>query len=149
MEIILKKDVTGLGYKNDLLTVKDGYGRNYLIPRGEAIVASPSEKKQLAELKKQQAFKEDKIKNEAMVIVKALEGTELKIAVKAGTSGKVFGSVNNVMVANAIKEQKNMEIDRKKIILDESHIKEVGKYKAVVKLHKEISVEVDLDVVAE
>lgn len=149
MEIILKKDVTGLGYKNDLLTVKDGYGRNYLIPRKEAIVATLSEKKQLAELKKQQAFKEDKVRNEAMVIVKALEGVEFKVAVKAGVSGKIFGSVNNVMIANAIKEQKNMEIDRKKIILDESHIKEVGKYKAVVKLHKEISVEIDLNVVAE
>jgi large subunit ribosomal protein L9 len=149
MKIILKKDVTGLGYKNDLLIVKDGFGRNYLIPRGEAIVATESEQKQLAELKKQQAFKEDKIRNEALVIVKALEGVELKIAVKAGVSGKVFGSVNNVMIANAIKEQKNMEIDRKKIVLDESHIKEVGKYKAVIKLHKEVSVEVDLDVVAE
>lgn len=149
MEIILKKDVAGVGYKNDLLTVKDGFGRNYLIPQGLAIVATTSDKKQLAELKKQQAFKEEKIKNEALAIVKVLEGAELKIAVKAGTSGKVFGSVNNVMIATAILEQKQMEIDRKKIILDESHIKEVGKYKAVIKLHKEVSVEIDLDVVAE
>jgi large subunit ribosomal protein L9 len=149
MEIILKKDVAGVGYKNDLLTVKDGFGRNYLIPQGLAIVATESEKKQLSELKKQQAFKEEKVKNEALDIAKAIENVELKIAVKAGTSGKVFGSVNNVMVANAIKEQKNLEIDRKKIILDESHIKEVGKYKAVIKLHKEVSIEVDLDVVAE
>lgn len=149
MEIILKKDVTGVGFKNDLLTVKDGFGRNYLIPQGLAIVATNSDKKQLAELKKQQAFKEEKIKNEALAIVKVLEGAELKIAVKAGTSGKVFGSVNNVMIATAILEQKKMVIDRKKIILDESHIKEVGKYKAVIKLHKEVSVEIDLDVVAE
>ena len=149
MEIILKKDVAGVGYKNDLLTVKDGFGRNYLIPQGLAIVATNSDKKQLAELKKQQAFKEEKVKNEALAIVKVLEGAELKIAVKAGTSGKVFGSVNNVMIASAILEQKQMEIDRKKIILDESHIKEVGKYKAVIKLHKEVSVEIDLDVVAE
>lgn len=149
MEIILKKDVTGVGYKNDLLTVKDGFGRNYLIPQGLAIVATTSDKKQLAELKKQQAFKEEKIKNEALAIVKVLEGAELRIAVKAGTSGKVFGSVNNVMIATAILEQKKMVIDRKKIILDESHIKEVGKYKAVIKLHKEVSVEIDLDVVAE
>lgn len=149
MEIILKKDVTGVGFKNDLLTVKDGFGRNYLIPQGLAIVATTSDKKQLAELKKQQAFKEEKIKNEALAIVKVLEGAELKIAVKAGTSGKVFGSVNNVMIATAILEQKKMVIDRKKIILDESHIKEVGKYKAVIKLHKEVSVEIDLDVVAE
>jgi len=149
MEIILKKDVTGVGYKNDLLTVKDGFGRNYLIPQGLAIVATESQKKQLAELKKQQAFKEEKIINEANAIAKVLEDVELKIAVKAGSSGKVFGSVNNVMVAAAIQEQKKMEIDRKKIILDESHIKEVGKYKATIKLHKEVSVEVDLDVVAE
>ena len=149
MEIILKKDVTGVGYKNDLLTVKDGFGRNYLIPKGLAKVATVSEKKQLAELKKQQAFKEEKIKDEAEAILKVLEGAELKIAVKAGTSGKVFGSVNNVMVANAIQEQKKLEIDRKKIILDESHIKEVGQYTAVIKLHKEVSVEVKLDVVAE
>lgn len=149
MEIILTQDVTGVGYKNDLLTVKDGFGRNYLIPKGFAKIATESEKKQLAELKKQQAFKEEKIKNEALEIAKALENTELNIAVKAGTSGKVFGSVNNVMIANAIKDQKNMEIDRKKIILDESHIKEVGKYTATIKLHKEVSVEVKLDVVAE
>ncbi|NOY49172.1 MAG: 50S ribosomal protein L9 [Chlorobi bacterium] len=149
MEIILKKDVAGVGYKNDLLTVKDGFGRNYLIPQRLAIVATESEKKQLAELKKQQAFKEAKVKNEALDIAKAVEGVELRIAVKAGTSGKVFGSVNNVMVANAIMEQKNLEIDRKKIILDESHIKEVGKYKAVIKLHKDVNIEIDLDVVAE
>ncbi len=149
MEIILKKDVAGVGYKNDLLTVKDGFGRNYLIPQGLAIVATKSEKKQLAELKKQQAFKEEKVKNEALDIAKAVEGVELRIAVKAGTSGKVFGSVNNVMVASAIMEQRNLEIDRKKIILDESHIKEVGKYKAVIKLHKDVSIEIDLDVVAE
>ncbi len=149
MEIILKKDVAGVGYKNDLLTVKDGFGRNYLIPQGLAIVATKSEKKQLAELKKQQAFKEEKVKNEALDMAKAVEGVELRIAVKAGTSGKVFGSVNNVMVASAIMEQRNLEIDRKKIILDESHIKEVGKYKAVIKLHKDVSIEIDLDVVAE
>lgn len=149
MEVILKKDITGLGYINDLVTVKDGFGRNYLIPQGKAIIATESEKKQLAELKKQQSFKEEKIKNEALEISSALEGLELKIAVKAGTSGKVFGSVNNVVIANAIKDQKNMEIDRKKIILDESHIKEVGKYKATIRLHKEVIVEVDLDVVAE
>ncbi|PLX01524.1 MAG: 50S ribosomal protein L9 [Marinilabiliales bacterium] len=149
MEVILKKDITGVGYLNDLITVKDGFGRNYLIPQGLAVIATESAKKQLAELKKQQSFKEEKIKNEALEISGALEGLELKIAVKAGTSGKVFGSVNNVMIANAIKEQKNMEIDRKKIILDESHIKEVGKYKATIRLHKEVIVEVDLDVVAE
>ena len=149
MEIILKKDIAGLGYKNDLLTVKDGYARNYLIPKGMAILATPSNKKVLAETKKQQAYKEEKIKKEAEAIASVLEGLELKIGVKAGTSGKIFGSVNTIMVANAIKEAKDVEVDRKKIILDEEHIKEVGKYKAQIKLHKNITVDVDLDVVAE
>jgi large subunit ribosomal protein L9 len=149
MEIILKQDITGLGYKNDLLTVKDGYGRNYLIPKGLAMVATESNKKQLAELKKQQAFKEEKIKKEADAIAQTLEGTTLQIAVKASTTGKIFGSVNNIIVATAIKEQKNLEIDRKKISLDTDNIKEVGQYKAVVKLHKDVEVELELDVVAE
>jgi large subunit ribosomal protein L9 len=149
MEIILKQDVTGIGYKNDLLKVKDGYARNYLIPNGLAVVATESRKKELAELRRQQAFKEERIKNEAETVAKALEGTELKIGVKAGTSGKIFGSVNNIMVANAIKEQKNMEVDRKTVELNEDHIKEVGKYKAKIKLYKDVEVEIDLDVVSE
>jgi len=149
MEIILKQDITGLGYKNDLLTVKDGYGRNYLIPKGLAMVATESNKKQLAELKKQQAFKEEKIRKEADAIAQTLEGAALKIAVKASTTGKIFGSVNNIIVAAAIKDQKNLEIDRKKINLDGDSIKEVGQYKAVVKLHKDVEVELELDVIAE
>ncbi|RLD31194.1 MAG: 50S ribosomal protein L9 [Bacteroidetes bacterium] len=149
MEIILKKDISGLGYKNDLVKVKDGYARNYLIPKGMAMVATTSSKKVLAELKKQQAFKEEKIVKEAETLAQALEGTELKIAVKASSTGKIFGSVNNIIIATAIKEQKNLDIDRKDIVLDEDHIKEVGKHKAKVKLHKEIVVEIDLDVVAE
>lgn len=149
MEIILKQDVSGVGYKNDLVKVKDGFARNYLIPKGLAVVATDSRKKELEELKKQQSFKEEKIRNEAAAIAEALEGTELTIGVKAGTSGKIFGSVNNVMVANAIKEQKNLEVDRKSVELNEDHIKETGKYKARIRLHKDVEVEVDLDVVAE
>ncbi len=149
MEIILRKDITNLGYKNDLVNVKDGYARNYLIPKGMAIIATTSSKKELAELKKQQSFKEDKIRNEAETIAKALEGAEFKIGVKAGESGKIFGSVNNIIIANAILEQKKLDIDRKTIILKEDHIKEIGKYKAKVKLHKDVEVEIDLDVVAE
>jgi len=149
MEIILKQDITGVGYKNDLVKVKDGYARNFLIPKGMAIIANESSKKELAELTKQRAFKEEKIKNEAETIASALKDTELTIGVKAGTSGKIFGSVNNIMVANAILEQKKMEIDRKTVILDEDHIKEIGKYKATIKLHKDVEVEIDLDVVAE
>lgn len=149
MEIILRKDITNLGYKNDLVNVKDGYARNYLIPKGMAIIATESSKKELAELKKQQSFKEEKVKNEAETIAKALEGAEFTIGVKAGESGKIFGSVNNIIIANAILEQKKLDIDRKTIILNEDHIKEIGKYKAKIKLHKEVEIEIDLDVVAE
>ena len=149
MEIILKRDIKSLGYKNDLVTVKDGYARNYLIPKGMAIIATESSKKQLAEVKKQQAYKEEKIRNEAEAIVKQIEGTTLNIGVKASTKGKIFGSVNNIMIADAIKAQKDVEIDRKKIEVAGEGIKEVGQYKAVVKLHKDISVEVTLDVKAE
>ena len=149
MEIILKRDVTGLGYKSDLITVKNGYGRNFLIAKGMAVIATESNKKALAEMKKQQAYKEEKIRKEADTIAEALKGTELTIGVKASSTGKIFGSVNNIMIANAIKEQKKMDIDRKKILLQEEPIKEVGKYKAVVKLHKDVLIELDLDVKAE
>ncbi len=149
MEIILKQDIAGLGYKNDLITVKNGYARNYLIPKGMAVLATESNKKALAEMKKQQSYKEEKIRKEAETIAEALKGTELTIGVKASSTGKIFGSVNNIMIANAIKEQKNLEIDRKKIVVNDEHIKETGKYKAVVKLHKDIQVEIDLDVKAE
>ena len=150
MEIILKQDITGVGYKNDLLKVKDGYARNFLIPNGMAVVATESKKKELAELKKQQAFKQEKIVKEAETIAKALEGTVLNIAVKAGVSGKIFGSVNSIIVAQAIQEQKNLDVDRKYIELNNGEvIKEVGKYKANIRLHKEVKVEIDLDVAAE
>ena len=149
MEIILKQEITGVGYKNDLVTVKDGYARNFLIPNGMAVVATPSNKKMLAETKKQQAYKEEKIRKEAESMAQVLEGLELKVGVKAGTSGKIFGSVNTIMIANAIQEAKKVEIDRKKIQIDEEHIKEVGKYTAKIKLHKDIVVDISLDVVAE
>ncbi len=149
MEIILTQDVNGVGYKNDLLTVKDGFGRNYLIPKGYAVVASDSKKKALAETKKQQAYKEDKIVKEAEAIAELLKDLELTIGVKAGTSGKIFGSVNSIMVANAIKEAKDLDIDRKKIHFDEDHIKEVGKYAATIKLYKDVKVDISLDVIGE
>jgi large subunit ribosomal protein L9 len=149
MEIILKQEIAGVGYKNDLVTVKDGFARNYLIPKGMAIIATPSNKKMLAETKKQQAYKEEKIRKEAEALATVLEGLELNVGVKAGTSGKIFGSVNTIMIANAIQEAKQVEIDRKKIVIDEEHIKEVGKYTAKIKLHKDIVVDIALDVVAE
>jgi len=149
MELILSKDINGVGYKNDLVTVKDGFGRNYLIPNKLARIATPSTKKALAELKKQQAYKEDKIVNEAEAIAEILKDLELNIGVKAGTSGKIFGSVNTIMVANAIKEAKDLEIDRKKIHFDADNIKEVGVHSATIKLYKETKVDIKLNVVAE
>ena len=149
MEIILTQDINGLGYKNDLVTVKKGYARNYLIPQGLAVIADASRKKQMEEVKKQQAYKEEKIKKEAETIAEALEGTELTIGVKASSTGKIFGSVNNIMIADALQTQKSMEIDRKKIEVDGDAIKEVGNYTATVKLHREISVSIKLNVVAE
>jgi len=149
MEVILKQDVNGVGYKNDLLTVKSGFGRNYLIPKGLAVLADKSGKKQLAELKKQQAFKEEKILQEVGSIAELLTDLELTIGTKAAATGKIFGSVNSIIIANAIKEAKNIDIDRKKIMLDDDHIKEVGEYKAVIKLHKGVQVEIKLNVVAE
>ena len=149
MEVILKQDVNNLGFTHDIVTVKDGYARNYLIPKGFAIIANETNRKILAELKKQQAFKADKIKGEAASIAKALEGLSLRIAAKAGASGKIFGSVNSVQIANAIKEARNIEIDRKKIHLNDDSIKELGNYKAKIKLHKEVQFEIDFEVFAE
>lgn len=149
MEIILKQDITGLGYENDLVTVKNGYARNFLIPQGKAIIADASAKKQLAETKKQQAYKEEKIKKEAEALAKELEDLTLTIGVKASTTGKIFGSVNNIIIADAIKSQKSLEIDRKKIEVAGDSIKEVGQYKAKIKLHRDLVVEIDLDVKAE
>lgn len=149
MEVILTQDVNGVGYKNDLITVKDGFGRNFLIPKGFATVATDSKKKALAELKKQQAYKEDKIVKEAEAIAEILKDVVLSIGVKAGTSGKIFGSVNSIMVANAIKDAKDLDIDRKKIHFDGDNIKEVGKYQATIKLYKDVKVDIGLDVVGE
>ncbi|MCF8348102.1 MAG: 50S ribosomal protein L9 [Bacteroidales bacterium] len=149
MEVILKQDVNGVGYKYDLITVKNGFGRNYLIPKGLAVLADKSEKKALAEIKKQQAFKEEKILKEVGSVAELLKGLELTIGTKAAATGKIFGSVNSIIIANAIKEAKNIEIDRKKIMLDDDHIKEIGEYTAVVKLHKGIQVQIKLNIVAE
>lgn len=149
MEVILKQDIPNLGYKNDLITVKDGYARNYLIPKGLAVFATETNKKVLSEVKKQKAHKEEKVLNEAQELAKALEALNIKIAAKAGTSGKIFGSVNDVQIANAIKEQHNIEIDRKHIQVDGESIKELGEYIAKIRLHKEVAVELKFEVYAE
>jgi len=149
MDIILKQDVNNLGYKDDIITVKPGYARNYLIPQGFAILATERNRKILAEELRQRAHKEEKIKNEALEIAKALEGLKLSIPTKTSSTGKIFGSINNIMIANAIKDATNIDVDRKQITLNEEAVKEVGQYKAKIRLHKDVQVEVDFEVFAE
>ncbi|WP_291855250.1 50S ribosomal protein L9 [Marinilabilia sp.] len=149
MEVILKEDVTNLGLKNDIVNVRPGYGRNYLIPRGIAILATESAKKVFAENKRQQAHKEEKIRNEALELAKQLEGKKVTIGAKTSTTGKIFGSVNNIQIAEAL-EKDGFNIERKNIsIAEEDAVKEVGSYKAVVKLHRDVKVEIDFEVVSE
>jgi large subunit ribosomal protein L9 len=148
MEIILKQDVTNLGQKDDILTVKDGYARNFLIPKGIATTATVSAKKVLAENTRQRAHKEAKIKAEAQAQSAKMQNLKLSIGAKTSTTGKIFGSVNTIQLAEALKE-KGFDVDRKNIIFDEEHIKEVGTYKAKIKLHREVSVEVEFEIVAE
>lgn len=149
MEIILKQDVPKLGFKDDILTVKDGYAINYLIPKGMAILAISSEKKKLAETIKQRAFKEEKVKKEAEKLASKLRDIEVKIGAKAGTSGKIFGSVNALQIAEAIKNQFDIDLDRKKIVVDGDAVKEIGAYTATINLHKEVRFDIKFEVVAE
>jgi large subunit ribosomal protein L9 len=148
MDVILKEDIQNLGHKNDIVTVKNGYGRNYLIPNGLAVIATASAKKMHEENIRQRAHKEEKIKNEAQETAKKLEKVSLSIGAKTSSTGKIFGSVNTIQLAEALKE-KGYEIDRKNISIPEDQIKEVGKYTATVKLHKEVSVDIEFEIVAE
>ena len=147
MEIILKEDVANLGYKNDIVTVKSGYGRNYLIPTGKAVIASPAAKKMLAEELKQRAHKLEKIKKDAEAVAESLKGITLTIPTKVSATGVIYGSVGNIQIADELAKLGH-NIDRKIIVVKDS-VKEVGHYVAVVKLHKEVSVEIPFDVVAE
>jgi large subunit ribosomal protein L9 len=149
MEIILKQDVQNLGYADDIVKVKDGYARNYLIPQGLAIQANEPNRKMLAETLKQRAFKLEKIRKEAEFLAGKIEGLTLKIGTKASEKGTIFGSVTNIAVAQALKEQHDIEVDRKKIILSSEHIKELGNYTAQINIHKDIKVTVNLEVIAE
>lgn len=148
MEIILLHDVKKLGQKDDLVHVKDGYGRNYLIPNGYAIAATPSAKKMHAENLKQRAHKEAKIKAQAEELATRMADLKLVIGAKTSSTGKIFGSVNTIQIAEALR-QKGFEIDRKSISLPEDQIKEIGNYKAVVRLHRDVKVEINFDIVAE
>ena len=147
MQVILKEDVINLGYKDDIVTVKDGYGRNFLIPQGKAVIASESAKKVLAENLKQRAHKLAKIKEDAQALAAQLEGVSLTIGAKTSSTGTIFGSVTNIQVAEALAKA-GFNIDRKIIYIKDS-VKEVGNYKATLKLHKEISVEIPFEVVSE
>lgn len=149
MEIILKQDVINLGYKDDVVTVKNGYANNYLLPKGLAIIATPANKKMLAETLRQRAFKEEKIRKDAETLKAALDGKNVRIAVKVGENGQLFGAVNNIQVADALKAQYNYDVDRKKIVVDGSKIKEVGSYTAMVNIYREIKATLNLEVVNE
>jgi len=146
MEIILKEDVIGLGYKNDIVNVKSGYGRNYLIPYGKGVIASDSAKKQLAEDLKQKAVKLAKVKAEAEALAQKLSALHLTITTKISATGIIYGSVNNLQIAEEL-QKLGFEINRKTIIVKD--VKTVGEYVAVVKLHKEVSAEVPFTVLAE
>ena len=149
MEIILKQDVANLGYKDDIVKVKNGYANNYLLPQGLAIIATPSNKKMHAENLKQRAFKEEKIRKDAEALQSALNGKSLKLIAKVGENGQLFGSITNQQVAEALKEQHNYDVDRKNIVVDGDKIKAVGEYTAMVNIHREIKAELKLEVVAE
>ena len=146
MELILKEDVINLGYKDDVVKVKDGYGRNYLIPTGKAVIATPSAKKVLAENLRQRAHKLAKIKADAQELAAKLEGVALTIATKVSATGTVFGSVGSIQVAEELGKL-GFEIDRK--IINVEAVKAVGSYEATIKLHKEVAVKVPFTVVAE
>jgi large subunit ribosomal protein L9 len=148
MEVILKQDVANLGLKDDIVKVKSGYANNYLIPKGYATLATTSARKVHAENLKQRAHKEESIRQEAAAIAENLSGLNLVIGAKTSSSGKIFGSVNTIQISEALTE-KGFDIDRKKISIEGDQIKEVGKYKATIKLHRDVKVEVDFEIVAE
>lgn len=148
MEVILKQDVEHLGYRDELVTVKNGYGRNFLIPRKFAVEASEANKKILAEVVKQRSHKEAKLKQEAEALAAKLAKEVVKVGAKAGAEGKIFGSVTSLQLSNALVAL-GYNIDRKAISLKNDHVKNLGTYQANVKLHKEITVPVTFEVVAE
>ena len=147
MEIILKQDVANLGYKDEIVKVKNGYANNYLLPKGMAIIATPVNKKIHAENLRQRAHKEEALRKNAETQQAALNGKTVKLIVKVGENGQLFGGVNNIMVAEALKEQHNYDVDRKNIVVET--IKAVGNYTAKVNVYKDIKAELNLEVVAE
>jgi large subunit ribosomal protein L9 len=148
MKIILIQDIENLGHRDDIVTVKDGFARNYLIPKKMAVIATESARKVLDENKKQRAHKEAKVKDDAQSLATKLSGLKLTIGVKASTTGKIFGSVTPLMIAETINKN-GFEIERKQVVVADDHIKEVGSYTVKVKLHKDVFIELPMEVVAE
>ena len=148
MEVILKKDVENLGYANDVVKVRDGYARNFLLPRGLADVATDSARKQLTETLKQRAHKLAKIKADAEALAGSVEGKTLKIGTKVGEKGRIFGSVNTIMIADALKAM-GFDVDRKSIKLKGEAIKSIGKYEAEVVFHRDVVRTIPFEVVEE
>lgn len=148
MEVILLQDVEKLGEKYDLVSVKPGYGRNYLIPKGFAKIANASNKKHLEEIKRQQSLKLQKQLEEYQQLAEKISATILQVGAKVGTSGKLFGSITNVQLAEAIKNQLSVEVERKKITINEE-VKDLGTYNAILHIYKDISAEFKFEVVAE
>ncbi len=147
MDVILKEDVANLGLKDDIVTVKDGYGRNYLIPRGYAILATESARKVHAENQRQRAHKEAKLREEAVALAEKIDGIKLTIGAKTSSTGKIFGSVNNIQLAEML-EAEGHTIDRKNITIKDQ-VKEVGTYSAVVKLYRDVTATIEFEVVSE
>jgi large subunit ribosomal protein L9 len=148
MEIILKQDLDNLGYADEIVKVRPGYARNYLIPRGFATIANEENRKVLAETMKQRAHKAQKLRGDAEAVAKQLEAMTIKIGAKVGESGKIYGSVNALQLADALSKH-GVNVDRKKIHLDSEHIKALGVYTAVVNLHKDVKAKVNFEVIAE
>lgn len=149
MEIILKQDVSNLGHKDDIVVVRNGYATNYLIPQGFAIMATPSAKKVHAENMRQRAHKESKLREDAVALAAKLEGLQVSLATKVSTTGKIFGSVNNIQVGEAL-AAKGFDIDRRNIaIVGEANVKEVGTYDAVVKIYKDIKANIKVEITGE
>jgi large subunit ribosomal protein L9 len=148
MEVILKQDIKGLGFKDDKVDVANGYARNFLLPKGMAVMATESVRKMHAELLKQRSFKEDKLKKEASANAEKLSKVSIKVGAKAGESGKIFGSVTTIQIADAL-QKAGFEVDRKGIEIQDDHIKQLGTYTAKVRLYKDISAEFSFEVVSE
>ena len=148
MEVILKQDVKNLGHKDEVVKVRPGYGRNYLIPQGFAMLATEGNRKMLAESVRQRAHKEEKLRTEATATAEKLAALTVQVGAKVGESGKIFGSVNAIQIAEALRKA-GVEVERKNISLDEETVKQIGTYTAHVKIYKDIKADVKFEVVAE